>query len=171
MELMKNKYLKFEEIESGIGLVRNVTTLNLLVDIPKKYFETDYILYKKLEDDRLLEAVSFDIYSNTNYWDILLVLNGMISLTDLPANYDIVLLRAEKRLEDWLGRGSLMQHSLDDDQIKNKYDEFLEIEIEANEKHRDLMYISPNNLSELLGELSMMEDDVKINSDLIINEE
>ena len=171
MQLMKNRYLNFETIDSGIGIVENITTLGILPDIPLKYFTEDYYRLKKIEDDRLLESLSWDIYDNTNYWDILMVLNNMSSMSELPVNYDIVLLRAERELEGWILQGELMYSFLTDAQILEKYNQILESEIEKNEKYRSIKYISPTDLSELLADLTLVKDEVKIDKELIISKD
>ena len=169
MSLMINKYLKFDNIEFDGQLVKNVTTLNMLPDVPDKYFEDSYILNIKLEDDRLLEAISFELYENTDYWDVLLVLNGMTCMGQLPVNFDIVMERANKRLLGWRIKGKLMDSFIDQEELSAKYDEILKEEIEKNEKHRLLKYISKSNLSELDADLDSVEGFVKIDPRLITN--
>ena len=171
MRLMKNKYLKFDDIIVGDWQVKNVTTLNLLPDIPEKYFTDEYILYKRMEDDRLLEAVSFDLYKDTNYWDILLMLNEMSSMNELPVNYDIILIRVDRKIEEWREKGKLMYSNLNAQQIADKYEELLALEIELNEKHRNLKYISPSDLSSLMADISALEGKIKIDKDLIISKD
>lgn len=171
MELMKNKYLNFETIDAGLGIVENITTLGILPDIPAKYFTEDYYMLKKIEDDRLLEALSWEFYENTNYWDILMILNGMTNMNQLPVNYDIVLIRAEIELDGWVKQGELMYSFLNDDQILEKYNQILEDEIEKNEKYRNIRYISASDLSELLADLNDIKDEVKIDKELIISKD
>lgn len=168
MKLMRNKYLKFEEIDSGIGIVRNLTTFNILPTIPVKYFGEEYVLQKKLEDDRLLEGISQELYNSTDYWDILLVYNGMTSLDNLPANYDTVLVRANTEFQGWVVRGDLMHSNLTDIEKETKYKAILANEIEINEKYRYLKYLSANDVSSLLAELGEVENKVRIDADLII---
>jgi len=170
MRLMNNTYLNFEKINTDIGRMENITTLNILPDIPEKFFTKDYILLKKIEDDVLLEAISFELYKNTNYWDILMVLNGMRSMNELPVNYDIVLLKVERELKGWLEQANLIYSFLSDEQVNIKYEEILKEEIEKNEKYRNFKYISPTDLSELLADLDSKKDTIKINPNLIIKE-
>ena len=169
MHLMKNKYLNFETIDSGIGIVENTTTLGILPAIPEKYFTENYYILKKVENDRLLEALSWEIYENTNYWDILMVLNGMTTMNQLPVNFDVVMIRAERELEGWVKRGNLMYSHLSNSEIKEKYNEIEAEQVELNEKYRNIKYISPIDLSELLADLENVKNEVKINKNLIIN--
>ncbi len=168
MKLMKNSYLNFETIDSGIGIVENTTTLGLLPTIPEKYFTEDYYILKKIEDDRLLEAISYEIYENTNYWDLLMVLNGMTTMNQLPVNYDVILLKAEQELSGWLDRANLMYTYLTDEQKEEKYNVLLDKLVEENEKYRSIRYISPTDLSELLADLDNAKNEIKINKKIII---
>jgi len=168
MELMKNKYLIFKDIEFNNVKVKNTTTLNLLPDIPSKYFSNDYIKNIKVQDDILLEALSFSLYENTDYWDILMILNDMNNMNELPVNYDIVLNRADIKLQKWKDKGKLLGKGINIDSIKEKYQEILETEINLNEKYRYMKYISHDDLSELTADLAKIASDVKINKNLII---
>ena len=168
MKLMKNKYLIFENITFLGGLVKNITTLNLLPSIPSKYFENDYTKTLMINDDTLLEALSFLLYETTDYWDILMVLNNMRSMNELPVNYDIVLNRADRKLQEWKEKGRLLPGEFTDDVINDKYDKILEEEVALNEKFRYIKYISQDDLSELIAELDKIASDAKINKNLII---
>lgn len=172
MELMKNKYLIFDDIIlKDDNTVKNTTTLNLLPSIPDKYFSNDYILEYKVADDRLLESIAFELYENTNYWDILLILNGMRSMNELPVNHDIVISRADRKLLEWKKKGALLPGNLTDEVIQNKYENILLLEEELNEKFRYIKYISTDDLSELEADLTSIKSHVKINENLIINKE
>jgi hypothetical protein len=169
MELMNNKYLNFEDISCEEVSVKNTTTLNILPDIPEKYFTEDYYHIIKIEDDKLLEAISFELYDSTDYWDILMVLNNMTTMNELPVKYDVVLDRAEKELAGWVKTADLMYSFLDDSDIKDKYDSILKNEIEKNEKYRNFKYISATDLSELMADLNGLEGVIKIPKELIIS--
>jgi hypothetical protein len=171
MKLMNNTYLNFESIEFLNNYVSNVTTLNLLPDIPEKYYGDDYILKIKVSDDELLEAISFKIYETTDYWDLLMVFNDITRMNQLPVNHDIVLTRADNKLQEWKAKGVLLNSILSDDIIEAKYQEFLEEVTEENEKFRYINYVSKEDLSELIADLEELKDTVKINENLIISSE
>jgi len=168
MELMKNKYLIFDDIEFLDTKVKNITTMNLLPDIPEKYFGNDYLLQIKTQDDSLLEAISFNLYESTDYWDILLVLNGMRSMNELPVNYDIVLNRADRKMSLWKKRGKLLPGEFTDEVIQKKYKEILEEEVEKNEKYRFIKYIASDDMSELTSDLEKIKEKTKINENILI---
>jgi len=170
MELMNNKYLIFDNIKLKNGeKVKNTTTLNLLPDIPNKYFTDEYILQYKVTDDRLLESISFELYESTDYWDILLILNSMRNMNELPVNYDIVINRADKKISEWKSKGNLLPKNMTDEIIQAKYEEILAEEVELNEKFRYIKYISKEDLSELEADLDILKSEVKLNKNLIIN--
>ena len=136
MKLMQNKYLKFDEIEFNNKIVQNTTSLNLLPDIPEKFYGNEYMLEYKVDDDRLLEALSFELYDSTDYWDILFVYNKMSNMNELPVNYDIVLNKADKKMYEWKQKGKLLPENFTDEIIDKKYKEILEEEVKLNEKYR-----------------------------------
>lgn len=69
MRLMENKYLKFDNIKFLDKNIRNITDLVLLPDIPTKYFGENYERLYRVENDRLIESLSFELYENTDYWE------------------------------------------------------------------------------------------------------
>jgi len=195
MHLMQNKYLKFDSIEFLGTNVRNITDLNILPDIPEKYFGENYKRLYKVENDRLIESISFELYENTDYWDILLVLNKITNISQLPVNYDTVLIRARKELSKWMKAGKLIvTNSLTEqynkvlnilnngdkvklekyigspeETVKAKYLELLKIEEDKNEKFRNINYLSLSDISELESDLDILRQSVKIDNNLIIN--
>jgi hypothetical protein len=123
----------------------------------------------KVEDDRFIEGLSFEVWGSTNYWDILMALNNMTRIDELPVNYDIILKRVDKSLYEWKKLMELTKGGLTASKIDEKYKELLKEEEEKNEKFRYLNYISISDLSELIGELGLLREIPRINSNLIIN--
>jgi len=195
MRLMQNKYLRFDPIGFLDTNVRNITDLNILPDIPEKYFGENYKRLYKVENDRLIESISFELYENTDYWDILLALNKITNVSQLPVNYDTVLIRARKELSKWMKTGKLMgTNSLNEqynevldilnrgdkiklekyignpeETVKAKYLELLKTEEEKNEKFRNINYLALSDISELESDLDILGQSVKINNNLVIN--
>ena len=168
MRLMKNTYLDFESIVFDNKDIKNMTCLGLLPDIPDKFHGTDYIIKRKVHDDELIEQIAYNIYENTDYWDILLALNGMTSMNQLPVNNDIVIIRADKKLQAWKDKGSLLNSIMTPEILLEKYNEFLILEEELNEKYRYINYISVEDMSELLADLESAKSTTKINKNLIV---
>lgn len=167
---MKNNYLIFDEIDSGIGEVKNFTSLDLLPKIPLKYYQDqENFLEKQIDDDMLIEGISQEIYKSPDYWGLLLVFNEITSFDMLPTNYDTVLERAEEEFENWLSKSYLINRIISEDEKEAKKEEILNTKIEENEKYRYIKYISPDNISVLLAELKTLKNKAAINSDLMIN--
>lgn len=117
-------------------LIRDYTNLVSIQEILDKYKE--YIqIYQVLEDERL-DTISYKLYGTTDYWDMLVLLNDLKCMTDLPVNYDKVENRARQKHEDWT---KIFGKQKTKEQIASKYEEFLEQEIANNEKYRNFKYI------------------------------
>ncbi len=117
-------------------LIRDYTNLVSIQEILDKYKE--YIqIYQVLEDERL-DTISYKLYGTTDYWDMLVLLNDLKCMTDLPVNYDKVENRAKQKHEDWT---KIFGKQKTKEQIASKYEEFLEQEIANNEKYRNFKYI------------------------------
>ena len=117
-------------------LIRDYTNLVSIQEILDKYKE--YIqIYQVLEDERL-DTISYKLYGTTDYWDMLVLLNDLKCMTDLPVNYDKVENRARQKHEEWT---KIFGKQKTKEQIASKYEEFLEQEIANNEKYRNFKYI------------------------------
>jgi len=197
MKLMENKYLKFGTIMFNGVPVRKLTEINILPDIPEKFYSNNYTLVYEVRDNQLIENIAFELYENTDYWDLLMKFNGIRNVAELPVNYDTILLRARKSLAIWMDAGKLMvSRNLDkqyteltdllnegrkivlekaegsqDEIVKRKYLELLEKEVQKNEKFRKINYLSVSDMAELEGELDIVSEGPKINPDIIINKD
>ena len=197
MKLMENKYLKFGTIMFNGVPVRKITEINILPDIPERFYSNNYALVYEVRDNQLIENIAFELYENTDYWDLLMKFNGIRNVAELPVNYDTILLRARKSLAIWMDAGKLMvSRNLDkqytelidllnegikivlekaedspDEIVKRKYLELLEKEVQKNEKFRKIHYLSVSDMAELESELDVVSENPKINPDIIINKD
>jgi len=195
MDLMQNKYLNFSITDYNGLKIRNSTELNLLPEIPSKYFGVDFILETQIDNNKLLESISWDLYENTDYWDILMKLNGIVNTNELPVDYDNILIRVRNKMNTWINTGKLIYTNnitsqfdelillLDSNQsitlnydindtreiVKRKYLEMIDTEVILNEKFRNFKYISLGNMVELERELSILKETPKINDLVLIN--
>ena len=123
-------------------LFRDYTNLVSIREILDKYKE--YIqIYQVLEDERL-DTISYKLYGTTDYWDMLVLLNDLKCMTDLPVNYDKVENRARQKHEDWT---KIFGKQKTKEQIASKYEEFLEQEIANNERYRNFKYIDTSMIN------------------------
>lgn len=168
---MDNKRLIFPNIEvPDMGkLLKNVTTLDLFHDIPLKYFSNDYILTKKVDDDSRLELLAQELWNNTNYWDVLMLLNNMKIVECLPVNYDRVLERIYLEFDNYIKHSILMGSPLSEAEKEDKFNEITETETEKNEKYRYISYIESSDLVSMISELNLLKTEKKINYSLLIN--
>jgi hypothetical protein len=197
MKLMENKYLKFGTIMFNGVPVRNITEINILPDIPEKFYSNNYTLVYEVRDNQLIENIAFELYENTDYWDLLMKFNGIRNVAELPVNYDTILLRVRKSLSIWIDAGKLMvsrnlseqytevinilnegvkitlEKAEDDPDeiVKRKYLELLEEELQKNEKFRKINYLSVSDMAELESALDIAKENPKINPDIIINKD
>lgn len=170
-ENMLNKYLNFDNIEFNSKYVKNSTDLILLPDIIEKYLSDDMTSEITLEDNRLIEGISYELYDSTDYWDILMLVNGITRFDELPVSYDIVLKRTDEKLVEWKKLSRLTRGAIDEGKSSRKYNELLEQETTKNEKYRNLKYVQNIYIEDLISELDNLIGIPKINSNIIVNKE
>lgn len=130
------------KIDNEIYQIRDFTNTVSIDNVLKKYDE--FIKTIQVDEDEKIENISFKLYGTTDYWDMLIILNGMKSMIELPVNYDKVVERAKNKFNKWLKIFSKLKTQEQKDQ---KYEEFLNLEIDLNEKYRNLKYIDRNMIS------------------------
>ena len=137
-------------------LIRDYTNLVSIQEILDKYKE--YIqIYQVLEDERL-DTISYKLYGTTDYWDMLVLLNDLKCMTDLPVNYDKVENRAKQKHEDWT---KIFGKQKTKEQIASKYEEFLEQEIANNEKYRNFKYIDSSVINRFYLDIQNFKKDLQ----------
>ena len=170
MRYMENTYLKFNPLELDIGnfnYVRNVTDLPLLPKIPEKYYGESYYDIKIVEDDILIEQISFEVYGTTDYWDLLLAYNGIKSIGELPVNYDILIQRVEEEFFAWKKVAKKMSFLPDEKEIEASFEIILKEKQDLNEKYRKFKYIKPEVISEVISYIESNRNKVNIKKEII----
>jgi len=165
-EQMLNSLLKFPSIISNNKEYKDFSKLCEIPKIPDYFYEDKYKDYIILEDNRLLESISFELYNNTNYWDVLGFYNKMISLDELPVDNDIVLERISKRYNEYIQNNKKIINYKDTNNT-NILDNITKEEQEKNEKYRKFYYIKPEYINELL--IYIKNNSKKYNSDVFID--
>lgn len=131
---------------------------NLLKSYPEEYY-----LYIKVEEDSNMEKLSLDIYGDPNYHDILLLLNDMDPIIDMPYDYDTLVDIANKKVEEYKRRHKVKLTQKDYDRLYEKYESEL---LKDNVVHGEIMYIKPTYIHEVLNkayELGLLTSNVYIN--------
>ena len=144
------------KIDNEIYQIRDFTNTVSIDNVLKKYDE--FIKTIQVDEDEKIENISFKLYGTTDYWDMLIILNGMKSMIELPVNYDKVVERAKNKFNKWLKIFSKLKTQEQKDQ---KYEEFLNLEIDLNEKYRNLKYIDRNMISKFQLDIRNYKKDIE----------
>ena len=89
---------------------------------------------------------------------MLVLLNDLKCMTDLPVNYDKVENRARQKHEDWT---KIFGKQKTKEQIASKYEEFLEQEIANNEKYRNFKYIDSSVINRFYLDIQNFKKDLQ----------
>lgn len=110
---------------------------------PKNWFE----LYR-LGNITNLEKVALDIYSDPDYWDIILIVNKRNPLFDLPFEFDVLIERAEKKVMEYAD--TVYAGALPTDIETTMIDAYLSKFDTDNELFRIINIVKPSKLQEFL---------------------
>lgn len=91
MAQLQNTIYNFPQEQVGLYNIRDFTRNNIfkIKDLPESNDST-YVTYISLEDNQTIEGVSYILYDNENYWDILLALNDIDPLYGMTYDFDAV---------------------------------------------------------------------------------
>ena len=147
--------IEFKVVDNSYK-VHNYTNLIDIESIIAKY--KDSIRTTRIEENERLERLSFRLYGTMQFWDLILILNGITSYLQLPTSYDKVVERAELIYKEWhkeLGKNK------SDEYKERKRAEFIELENQKNEKYRNIKYIEPSLIRNFQLDIRNFKRDLK----------
>jgi hypothetical protein len=102
----------------------------------------DWFTYINVDDGRTLVDIAYDVYNNSNLWDLIFIINNMDTVFDLPKHNDYVYSVVDNRFAVW----TAMFPHLSQTELDNTKARFLEEEIANNEKHRKIILLKSQYL-------------------------
>jgi hypothetical protein len=146
---MKNTVLKFdyEDLEEFVvsDYFSAPNDISYLVHEIKDYLEV-----YKINDNDKLERISYELYGTTDYWDILLLLNGRDPLFDFPYDYDAIYDSARKFANKYMYYIYSGAPLIVGPVAAALYEEFLQKYIDTNESNRFMFIVKPNKIGEFI---------------------
>lgn len=132
------------EINGDIFEIDDYTNMIDISSILNEY-EEEMLEYQVSNDERI-EVASYNIYESANYWDMLLIINGIDDWRKLPVNQDKLEARKNDVYNEWLDAfGKFKNDSQKETKLKELENQlFLE-----NEKYRNIKYIKKEKLNEI----------------------
>lgn len=132
------------EINGDIFEIEDYTNMIDISSILNEY-EEEMLEYQVSNDERI-EVASYNIYESANYWDMLLIINGIDDWRKLPVNQDKLEARKNDVYNEWLDAfGKFKNESQKEAKLQELENQlFLE-----NEKYRNIKYIKKEKLNEI----------------------
>ena len=130
--------------------IRNYTDTIDILDVFEDFKTSDLFLYSVQNDERI-EVISYNIYRSANYWDFIMITNGIKNQTDLPVNEDILQKRVEKDLADWDSHFKKFKTEKQREMFKEKLNQFHFLK---NERYRTIRYLNPDLINTFKSKMS-----------------
>ena len=134
-----------------------------LNSLPSNYFK-----YLKVEQGAKIEKLCFDYYKNTNYYDIILILNNRDMIYDMPYENDIILDAIDSDIENYKQKvfndpyKKLSDRSYKD--LYNKLDIFYNTK---NLKFQYLKVIDVNLIPEVISDINEIVEKYQNNIEIL----
>jgi len=152
---MKNTVLKYDKISSLSFISEDYTSKKMdKIRELKELSDADWVEYIELFDNQTIEQISFILYGSANYWDLLIVINGIDPLFDMSYDFDILEKIAENKVQKYLDNYAGAYKSDTYDRLKSLT---LNKEIVQNEINRQLKIIKPEKLYDFMSLLKEVE--------------
>ena len=132
------------EVDGNIFQVDDYTSMIDISHILNEY-EEEMLEYQVSNDERI-EVSSYNIYESPNYWDMLLIINGIDDWTKLPVNQDKLEARKNDVYNEWIDTFGKFKNK------EQKEAKLLELEHQIfleNEKYRNIKYIKKEKINEI----------------------
>ena len=147
---MKNTILKYPERTGIINGKEYVVPDYFQKDINVKDFlgtigTNQLFINKILQNNDKLERVAYENYQNQDYWDVILLINGMDPLFSMPIDDEYVLLEQNKTIDKIFENMNISQQRQDE-----LREEFIEEFLEKASSKRYIKMIPTQKISEFL---------------------
>ena len=125
----------------------NITTLRKIKRVVDE-INPDIISYMTVNNNTCLEKISYELYGNANYWDILLLLNTRSPLFQMPYDFDVLSDAADRSVTEY--ERKVYKKKLPTAIQETFRKTSLEQLTKENERFRILKYIQPSRIFDFL---------------------
>lgn len=137
--------------------VRDYTSLDLRFIIENKELseflnDRDNVFFVNIDNNSLLEEISYRYYNNENYWDIILLINNLDPLFSLPFDFDLIYNLAESITDNYFSRDKYDPYSGKyTDETKNRLFNILKEKLnKQNEINRTIKLLRQERIQDFL---------------------
>lgn len=149
MEQMKNTFILYDKDETDDFIYSDYTSrpVRRVFDLPESS-DSNYIDYKVIQDNDLIEGISQDLYGSPDFWDILILINENDDpLFSMPYDYDVLTDISTSVIEKYISDYSGVYKQATMDELKTNYLANLE---KKNETESTIKIIKPEKLYDFI---------------------
>lgn len=141
---MKNSYFLLNTINQDNYTLSDIFSTNRRGVLPDLFISDneDAFYYIIIPDDTTLDAIAYNEYERSDYWDLLFKINQMTSPFDLPKSHDYLDKLVEAELLIWKNKFTTLVDN--DELLIEKKAELLTKYFDLNEQYRKFRCIKPS---------------------------
>jgi hypothetical protein len=149
MAQMKNTIYNFSTIQKGDFIVQDYSRNNFYkIRLMPEVSDDKYIMYIELEENQTIEAVSYLIYGDENYWDMILSINGIDPLFDMFYSNEVMSNVILNRMDEL--KNNILKMSLTE-QTEAFLENYISVqENNKNDTNRTIKVIKPSMLQDFI---------------------
>lgn len=95
-----------------------------------------------------LEKVSLDLYEDPNYWDVIMLVNGMSPLMDIPFEFDVISDTTQEKLDNY--ENNILKRTIPEDLRLQLYQQYEDEMITENNSMLTLKYVLKDRLYDFI---------------------
>lgn len=146
---MKNTILKYTKTEVDDVIVSDYFSKKISIREFINLHPNLFYSYNVMDDEKL-ENISYKLYGTSDYWDLLLMLNDMNPLIDMPYNSDTIINGVQTQLNTYFYYSYSHAPLSNVSRINELTTEFSENAELKNETFRYIIVIKPTALPEFI---------------------
>lgn len=144
---MKNSILKFDDLTSDTYLHKDYTSF----DYSKVYqyvltCTEDFFDWYQVKNNDKMERISFELYKTTDYWDILVLINSLSPMFDIPYDFDVLYDTADEFVTRY--KSDNPDTNIPETHALYMHNEFERRFNEHNEEVRTIRIVKPSKIQE-----------------------
>ena len=143
-----SKYFEHSGLESTLNVYdyKSIDWNNLALYLQN--IDASWYGQTTIQPNTNLEKVSLDLYEDPNYWDVIMLVNGMSPLMDVPFEFDVISDTTQEKLDKY--ENEILKRPIPDDLRLQLYQQNEDEMISENNSMLSLKYILKERLYDFI---------------------
>lgn len=150
-------FSKYYEIASSEGSLnindyKSIDWANIRLYIQN--IDSAWYEYTQVMPNTNIERISYNLYGDDSYWDVILLVNEMSPLLDMPFDFDVISEAVQEKIDNY--EKNILGYKLPNSLRETLYNQYEDEMITENNEKLTIKYIAKNHLYDFILDLYNM---------------